>query len=95
MLSRKIERANVKLMNEGIVSQIHPPELQWKKDNASESDSEASVLDLHLSTFYGFVSSKMYNKHDSFYFHIVNIHFLGGDVPRRNFYGVCKVFYCM
>ena len=46
---------------EGVVSQIYPPELQLNKANTS---TEAYFLDLHLSIANGFVSSKIYDKHD-------------------------------
>ena len=52
------------------------------------SDTEAPVLDLHLSISNGFVSSKIYDKRDDFDFDIVNFPFLDGDVPRRPSYGV-------
>ena len=71
---------------EGMVNQIHPPELQLNKANTS--DTEALFLDLHLSISNGFVSSKIYDKRDDFDFDIVNFPFLDGDVPRRPSYGV-------
>ena len=40
---------------EGMVKQIHPPELQLNK--ANNTYTEAPVLDLHLSIANGFVSS--------------------------------------
>ena len=43
---------------EGMVDQTYPPELQLNKANTS--DTEAPVLDLHLSVANGFVSSKIY-----------------------------------
>ena len=52
------------------VSQIYPPELQLNKANRSET--EAPLLDLHLSISNGFVSSKIYDKRDDFDFDIVN-----------------------
>ena len=39
---------------EGMVNQIYPAELQLNKANAS--DTEAPLLDLHISISYGFVS---------------------------------------
>ena len=39
-------------------------------------------MDLYLSISNGFVSSKIYNKHNYFDFDIVNFPFLGGEVPR-------------
>ena len=45
-------------------------------------------MDLHLSIYNGFVSSKIYYKRDDFDFGIVNFPFLDGDVPRRPYYGV-------
>ena len=71
---------------EGMVNQIYPSELQPNKANAS--DTEAPLLDLHLSISNGFVSSKIYDKRDDFDFDIVNFPFLDGDVPRRPSYGV-------
>ena len=44
---------------EGMVNQIYPPELQLNKANTL--DTEAPFLDLHLSIFNGFVSSKIYD----------------------------------
>ena len=71
---------------EGMVNQIYPPELQLNKANTS--DTEAPLLDLHLSISYGFVSCKIYDKRDDFDFDIVNFPFLDGDVPHRPSYGV-------
>ena len=71
---------------EGMVNQIHPPELQLNK--GSNSDAEALFLALHLSMVDGFVASKIYDKRDDFEFDIVNFPFLDGDVPRRPSYGV-------
>ena len=45
-------------------------------------------MDLHLSISYGFVSSKIYDKHDGSDFDIVNFPVLDGDVSRRPSYGV-------
>ena len=70
---------------EGMVKQIYPPELQLNK---ATSDTEAPFLDLHLSISNGFVSSKIYDKHNDFDFDIVNFHFLDVNVPCRPSYGV-------
>ena len=67
-----------------MVNQIYPSE--WQLNKANTSDTEAPFLDLHLSIFNGFVSSKIYDKPDDFDFDIVNFPFLDGDVPRP--YGV-------
>ena len=45
-------------------------------------------MDLHLSIVDGFISCKIYDKHDDFDFEIVNFPFLDGDVPRAASYGV-------
>ena len=60
---------------EGIVNQIHPPEL--KLNNANTTDTKAPFLDLHLSIANGFVLffSKIYDKRDDFHFAIVNFPF--------------------
>ena len=44
---------------EEMVNQTYPPELQPNK--AYTSDTEAPFLDLYLSIFNGFVSSKIYD----------------------------------
>ena len=69
---------------ESMVNRIYPPELRLNKANTS--DTEAPVLDLHLSIPNGFVSSKIYDKRDEFDFDIVNFPFLDGDVPRSTSY---------
>ena len=69
-----------------MVSQIYPSELQLNKANTS--DTEAALLDLHLSISNDIVSTKIYDKRDDFDFEIVNIPFLDGDVPRSTSYGV-------
>ena len=66
---------------EGMVNKINPPELQLYKANTS--DTEAPFLDLHLFISNGFVSSKIYDRHDDSDFDIVNFPSLDGDVPRR------------
>ena len=71
---------------EGMVNQIYSPELQLNKANIS--DTEAPVLDLHLSVANGFVSPKIYDKCNDFDFDIVKFPFLDGDVPRHASYGV-------
>ena len=58
-------------------------------NKANTSDTEAPFLDLHLSIYNGFVSSKIYDKRGDFDFDIVNFPFLDGDIPRRPSYGVC------
>ena len=58
-----------------MVNQFYPPELQLNKANTS--DTEAPMLDLHVSISYGFVSCKIYDKRDDFDFDIVNFPFFG------------------
>ena len=71
---------------DNMVSQIHPSELHLNKANTS--DTNAAVLDLHLSISNDIVSTKIYDKRDDFDFEIVNFPFLDGDVPRSTSYGV-------
>ena len=66
-----------------MVNQIYPPELQLNKANTSYT--EAPFLDLQFSISHGFDSS-INDKRDDF--DIVNVPFLGGDVPRLPSYGV-------
>ena len=58
---------------DSIVNHIYPSELQLNKANVS--DTEASLLDLHLSISGGFVKTKVFDKLDYFDFDIVNFHF--------------------
>ena len=69
-----------------MVSQIYPSKLQLNK--AYTSDTEAAVLNLHLSISNDIVSSKIYDKRDDFHFEIVNFPFLDGDVHRSTSYGI-------
>ena len=69
-----------------MVNHIYYSELQLNKTNVS--DTEASVLDLHLSISDGFVNTTIYDKRDDFDFDIVNFPFLDGDVLRSTSCGV-------
>ena len=66
------------------VSQIYPSELQLNKANTS--DTEAALIDLHLSISNDIVSTKIYDNRDEFDFEILNFPFLDGDVPRSTSY---------
>ena len=66
---------------EGMVNQMYPPKLQLNKANTSYT--EAPFLDLYLSIFNGFVSSKIYDKRDDFNFDIVNFPFLDFFIYQR------------
>ena len=59
-----------------MVSQIYPSELQLNKANTF--DTEATILDLHLSISNYIVSTKIYDKRDDCQFPI-----LDGEVPRK------------
>ena len=52
-----------------MLSQIYPSELQLNKANTS--DSKTAFSDLHLSISNDIVSTKIYDKHDSFDFEFV------------------------
>ena len=56
---------------EGMVNRIYP------LNKANTSDTEASLLDLHLSISNGFVLSKIYDKRDDFDFDLVNFSSFG------------------
>ena len=71
---------------DNMVSQIYPSELQLHKANTS--DTEAAVLDLHLSISDDIVSTKVYDKRDDFDFEIVSFPFYDDDVPRSTSDGV-------
>ena len=63
-----------------MVNQIYHPELQLNKANTS--DTEAPFLDFHLSISNGFVSFKIYDKHDKFPFLDGGAQWPGGLMPR-------------
>ena len=63
---------------DNMVNHIYHSELELNK--ATTSDTEAAVLDLHLSISNDIVSTKIYDKRDDFGFEIVNFPFLDGDV---------------
>ena len=60
------------------VSQKYPSELQLIRANAS--NTEASLLDLHLGISNDIVPTKIYGKCDDFDFENVNIPYLDGDI---------------
>ena len=78
-----------------MVKQIYPSELQLNKANSS--DTEAPFLDLHLITCIsdGFISSKIYDKHDDFGFDVVNFPFLDGTFSKfyRRHYDLVSKFH--
>ena len=61
-------------------------ELQSNKANTS--DKETSLLDLNIKVIGLDVHTSVYDKRDDFGFPIVNFHWLSGDVPRFQSYGV-------
>ena len=78
---------NINIVNfDNMVSQIYPSEIQLNKANTS--DTEVTILDLHLSISNAIVSTKIYDKRDDFDFEIVNLPYLDGDVPPSTSYGV-------
>ena len=71
---------------DSMVNCIYPSELQLNKANVS--DTEALLLDLHLSLSDGFVKSKICDKRYDFDFDNVNFPFLAGNTLRSTSYGV-------
>ena len=71
---------------DNMVIQIYTSKFQLIKANTS--DTEAAILDLHLSMSNDFVSAKIYDKCDDFDFEMVNFPVLDGDIPRSTSYGV-------
>ena len=70
----------------GLVTQIYRNELQLNKANSTVT--EAAVLDFQLLNSNGFVSSKIYDKRDDFYFDIINFPFLDDAVPGAPSYAI-------
>ena len=76
---------------DSIVNRIYPSELQLNKANMS--DTEASILDLHLSISDGFVETKTYDKRDDFDLDIiVNFPFLDGGARHPMVFIFLNVF---
>ena len=71
---------------DSMVKHTYPSELRLNKTNVS--DTEVSILDLHLSISNSFVLTKIYDKQDDFYLEIVTFPFLDGDVSRSTSSGV-------
>ena len=70
----------------GYLKDIYPSQLTVEK--ANESDHLANYLDLtFIIDSGGKLSTRVYDMHDSFDFHIVNFPFL--SIPSRPSYGVC------
>ena len=58
---------------DNMISQIYPSELQLNE--ANNSDTEATFLDLHLSISNDIVSTKINDTREDFHFEIVNFPF--------------------
>ena len=69
-----------------LINPIYPSELQLNKANVS--DTEDSILDLHLSISARFVKTKIFDKRDDFDFDILNFSFPDGDVPHSTSYRI-------
>ena len=66
---------------------IHPSQLTVEK--ANKSDHLADYLDLtFIIDSGGKLSTRLYDKHDDFGFHIVNFPFLSSNIPSGSSYGL-------
>ena len=69
------------------ISDIHPKELTISE--TTESTSVASYLDLLFTRDENNnITTKLYDKHDAFGFHIVNCPFMSSNIPSAPAYGV-------
>ena len=69
------------------ISDIYPKELTISE--TTESTSVASYLDLLFTRDKGNnITTKLYEKHDAFGFHIVNFPFMSSNIPSAPGYGV-------
>ena len=69
------------------LKEIYPSELTVEK--ANKSDHLADYLDLtFIIDSGGKLSTRLYDKHDDFDFHIVNFPFLSSNIPSGPSYGV-------
>ena len=65
-------------------SEIYPDELELKKENAINTDT--NFLELNISISNSTFQTKLYDKRDAFGFHICRLPFKGSNIPRRMFY---------
>ena len=68
------------------IPNIYPAELQLNK--ASTSDKDTSFIDLVIKVIGSDVHTSVCDKRDDFWFPIVNLPWLSGDVSRLTFYGI-------
>ena len=64
--------------------EIFPTELELKRENTS--DLEATFLDLHLSITDGKIETKLYDKRNSYSFHIVRFPYKSSNLPSKMFF---------
>ena len=69
-----------------VMADIYPKELVLVPDDSDGLST--SFLDLQLDAIDGVVSTKVFDKRDSFNFPIVNFPTLSGNIPERSSYGV-------
>ena len=68
------------------ISNIYPVELILKQ--TSESETEVSYLDIYITIVSQRFRTSVFDKRDSFNFHIVNFPFLNSNIPAAPAYGV-------
>jgi len=64
--------------------EIYPRELELKKENVA--NTETSFLELDISISENLFHTKLYDKRDSFGFHISRLPFKSSNIPNRMFY---------
>ena len=69
-----------------VIQDIYPPELHLKK--TTESTTALSYLDILITIEHGKYSTTLYDKRDSFQFHIVNFPDMNSNIPSKPAYGV-------
>ena len=65
-------------------SDIYPPELELKKENTTNAQTSFLELDIQISN--RLFSTKLYDKRDTFGFHISRLPFKCSNIPQRMFY---------
>ena len=66
------------------VNEIYPEELELKRENAN--DYEATFLDLHLTINNGQITTKLYDKRNSYNFYIVRFPYKSSNLPSKMFF---------
>ena len=64
--------------------EIYPSELLLKKENSI--NTETNFLDINMNITENLLNTKLYDKRDTFGFHVSRLPFKSSNIPKRMFY---------